>query len=283
MEYRRLGRTGLNVSCIGFGGAPMGINNYLAAYDAEKNRGQVVAALHAALDHGINYIDTAAGYGQGLGESIIGEVLRERRNEAYIATKVSSGGGYDDVIRSVDNSLLRLQTDYIDVMQFHGGFLTEKDYKRLVHDGQLDALKECQKQGKIRYLGITNENADHTLLWAVESGHFDVIQVRYNLFHQGPADLLFPEAVKNDIGVVIMRPLTSQAFTRFMSRISPETIKKINTQQIALDFALSHPDVSVAICGMRTVAEVLNNVSTVQKQQYHMEFKFNRGSGGFQF
>ncbi|WP_186445596.1 aldo/keto reductase [Paenibacillus cremeus] len=283
MEYRKLGRTGLNVSSIGFGGAPMGINNYLEAYDADNNRGEVAAALHTALDQGINYIDTAPGYGQGLGESIIGEVLKTRRKEAYVATKVPSKLAYDEVMRSVDASLQRLQTDYIDVMQFHGGYLTEDDYKRLVQDGPLDALKECQKQGKIRYIGITNENADHTLLWAIQSGHFDVIQVRYNLFYQGAADPLIPDAVKNDVGVVVMRPLTSQAFTRFMRRIAPEALDQINPQQIALDFVLSHPGVSVAICGMRTAAEVLDNVNAVKNQHYRMEFKLDRGQGGVQF
>ncbi|CAG7652559.1 aldo/keto reductase [Paenibacillus allorhizosphaerae] len=283
MEFRKLGRTGLNVSCIGFGGAPMGINNYLEAYDARNSRGNVEAALHTALDQGINYIDTAPGYGQGLGESIIGEVLKTRRTEAYIATKVASSLGYDEVKRSVDASLQRLQSEYIDVMQFHGGYLTEGDYKRLIHDGPLDALKECQKQGKIRFIGITNENPDHTLLWAIQSGHFDVIQVRYNLFYQGAADPLIPEAASREVGVVVMRPLTSQAFARFMKRVAPEAAEKLNTQQIALDFVLSNPGVSVAICGMRTSDEVLDNVRSVQKQQYRMEFKLDRGQGGVQF
>ncbi|WP_082053719.1 aldo/keto reductase [Gordoniibacillus kamchatkensis] len=109
--------------------------------------------------------------------------MKKRRHEAYIATKVQSNLGYSDVMRSVDDSLKRLQTDYIDAMQFHGGYLTEQDYKRLFHDGPLDALKECRQKGKIRYIGITNENPDHTLLCAVQSGHFDVMQVRYEEYN----------------------------------------------------------------------------------------------------
>jgi aryl-alcohol dehydrogenase-like predicted oxidoreductase len=87
MEYRRLGRTNLNVSCVGFGGAPMGLDNYLEPYEANKSRDVVIESLHTALDKGINYIDTAQGYGNGLGESIIGAVLKERRQEAYIAQR----------------------------------------------------------------------------------------------------------------------------------------------------------------------------------------------------
>jgi aryl-alcohol dehydrogenase-like predicted oxidoreductase len=283
MEYRRLGRTNLQVSCIGFGGAPMGINNYLEAYDAKSNRETVMSAIQTALDQGVNYIDTAVGYGNGLGESIIGDVLKHRRNDAYVATKVPSHLGYDDVIRSVEDSLKRLKTDYIDVMQFHGGYLTEDGYKRIIQDGPLDALKECQKQGKIRYIGITNEVPDHILLWAVQSGKFDVIQVRYNLFYQGAADPLIPEAAKHDVGVVVMRPLTSQAFSRFMGRIAPQTVDQINVHQVALDFVLSNPNVAVAICGMRTTEEVLDNTQTVNKKQYRSEFKLDRGQGGVQF
>ncbi|MCY9670140.1 aldo/keto reductase [Paenibacillus alginolyticus] len=96
----------------------MGLDNYLEPYEAKNSRDVVIDSLHKALDKGLNYIDTAQGYGNGLGESIIGAVLKERRHEAYIATKVPSNLGYDDVIRSVDASLKHLQTDYIDVMKF---------------------------------------------------------------------------------------------------------------------------------------------------------------------
>lgn len=283
MEYRRLGRTNLNVSCVGFGGAPMGLDNYLEPYEAKKSCDVVIDSLHTALDNGLNYIDTAQGYGNGLGESIIGAVLKERRHETYIATKVPSNLSYDDVIRSVDASLKHLQTDYIDVMQFHGGYLTEEDYNRIVNDGSLDALKVCQEQGKIRFIGITNEVPDHVLLWSIRSGFFDVIQVRYNLFYQGAADPIIPEAAKHDVGVVVMRPLTSQSLYRFMKRVAPESLESINPHQIALDFVLSNPDVSVAICGMRTIREVLDNVSTVNEKEWRWDFKLDRGQGGVQF
>lgn len=282
LEYRRLGRTNLNVSCVGFGGAPMGINNYLEAYDAEMNREKVIAGLHTALDQGLNYVDTAPGYGNGLGERIIGEALKDRRDAAYVATKVPSHFSYDEVIRSVNESLKRLDTDYIDIMQFHGGYLDEKGYHRIVQDGPLDALKECQKQGKIRFIGITNEVPDHTLLWAIQSGHFDVIQVRYNLFYQDAADPVIPEAAKRDIGVVVMRPLTSQSLYRFMKRIAPDYVDKINVHQIALDFVLSNPDVAVAICGMRNEKEVLDNIRSSEKKEWRWEFKLDRGQGGVQ-
>jgi aryl-alcohol dehydrogenase-like predicted oxidoreductase len=283
MEYKRLGRTNLNVSCIGFGGAPMGLDNYLEPYQAEKNREEVISALHTALDQGINYIDTAPGYGNGLGERFIGEVLNDRRKEAYIATKVSPHLDYDDIIRSVESSLKNLKTDYIDVMQFHGGYLSEGDYKRIVNDGPLDALRDCQRQGKIRFIGITNEVSDHILLWSIYSGCFDVIQVRYNLFYQGASDPIIPEASKHDVGVVIMRPLTSQSLYRFLMRVAPEALLTINPHQIALDFVLSNPNVSVAICGMRTTKEVLDNVNTVDKKEWLWEYRLDRGQGGIQF
>ena len=168
-------------------------------------------------------------------------------------------------------------------MQFHGGYLTEEDYKRIVNDGPLDALKVCQEQGKIRFIGITNEVPDHVLLWSIRSGFFDVIQVRYNLFYQGAADPIIPEAAKHDVGVVVMRPLTSQSLYRFMKRVAPESLETSNPHQIALDFVLSNPDVSVAICGMRTISEVLDNVRTVDEKKWRWDFKLDRGQGGVQF
>jgi aryl-alcohol dehydrogenase-like predicted oxidoreductase len=168
-------------------------------------------------------------------------------------------------------------------MQFHGGYLKEEAYKRLVNDGPLEALKECRKQGKIRFIGITNEVPDHTMLWAIQSEQFDVVQVRYNLFYQGAADPLIPEAAKHDIGIVVMRPLTSQSLYWFMKRIAPESLDKINVHQIALDFVLSNPDVSVAICGMRNKDEVLSNISAIEKQEWRWEFKLDRGQGGVRF
>jgi aryl-alcohol dehydrogenase-like predicted oxidoreductase len=283
MEYRRLGRTNLEVSCIGFGGAPMGLNDYLAPYDAEANRGTVVDALNAALDAGVNYIDSAPGYGGGRGESIIGQVLARRRADAYIATKVPSNLDHAAVIESVDASRKRLNADCIDVLQFHGGYLTEEQYRRLIQEGPLDALKECRARGWIRFIGITNEVPDHTMLWAIASGEFDVIQMRYSLFHQSAADPLLEEAPKQGLGVAIMRPLASGGFRRLLQRVAPEVLVALSPEQVALDFVLSNPNVSVALCGMRTPAEVEQNVRAVAEAKYRWPYHLDRGQGGVMF
>ena len=133
MRYRSLGRTGLEVSEVGFGGAPAGLRNYMAEWAPSDPMAQrsVEQALERAVEVGINYFDTAPGYGDGTSERMFGEVLKEYRDRVFIATKVT-GSNADDIRRSVDNSLERLQTDYVDVIQYHGTWYTDEDVRRIL-------------------------------------------------------------------------------------------------------------------------------------------------------
>src|SRR5690349_9795032 len=121
LRYRTLGRTGLQVSEVGFGGAPAGLSNYIERWNAAGNEEErdVIEAVRTALDLGINYFDTAPGYGEGQSESLIGRGVTGRRDECILATKTAICNP-SDIIWSVEASLSRLQTEVIDVLQFHG-------------------------------------------------------------------------------------------------------------------------------------------------------------------
>ena len=258
----RLGRTGLEVTRIGLGGFPFGGVNHARDWDPFTPDGRLAAieVVHAALEAGINYIDTAPAYGKGNSESIIGEALVGRRSRVTLATKV----GYRDataesVSRSVEQSLQRLRTDTIDLIQFHGGMYTKPQADLILDGGLLDALVKLRDEGKVRFLGFTVEDP-WTGLQLLESGHFDVVQVRYNLIYQAAALHLLDKATEADVGVTVMRPMTSGILQRIASCISPEWQQARDLYEVALKFVLSDSRVHVANVGMRWVEEVERNV-----------------------
>lgn len=211
MEYRRLGRTELQVSLIGLGtGGPSQLGQKSGVDEAEAQR-----VVRHALDLGVNLIDTAANYGAS--ESILGRALAGASRESYVlCTKFSpgrraeNGDGFqfrtaDEVVASCEQSLARLQTDYIDVFQVHG---VGPDAYPHVRDVFVPAMQRLQAQGKVRFLGLTESfAADHQregLQLALADDLFDTLLVGYNLLTPGPEDDVFPQAQHQDVGVMIM-------------------------------------------------------------------------------
>jgi len=172
----------------------------------DESRVKAVAPIHAALDAGVNYIDAAVAYGNGHSESIIGEAVEERRGEVYLATKVSHRFSRDEVMASIEASRKRLRTDTIDVIQFHGGMYTDKDTDHILNDGLLEALLELRDRGHVRFIEFTVEDYTPAARRLIETGQFEVIQVRYNLIYQEAALHALNDARKADIGVAVMRP-----------------------------------------------------------------------------
>lgn len=271
MQYRVLGRTGLRVSEIGFGGAYLGIPNYIEAWDPRdpQSQTQVVAALDCALDLGLNYLDTAEGYGDGISEEILGRVIARRRSECVVATKVSSRD--PAAIRTAcEGSLRRLQTEVIDLYQFHGGWYDAEDVQAILHHGGLETLQALRQEGKVRFLGFTAEAPTGGVSELIATGAFDVLQVRYNLMYQHACDFVnergvMLEAVAQDMGIAAMRPLTSGTFQKLMREgahgsgalIPPPDPAQVH--RLLLSYVLSNPHVDVAIVGMRQAEEVLAN------------------------
>ena len=264
MQYRTLGRTGFKVSEIGFGGAQVGIPNYMETWDPRGEREQqtIVDALNRALDLGLNYVDTAPSYGEGTSEEVLGRVVGKRRDEIVLATKLSDYDR-DSVIASVEQSLRRLQTDVIDVLQFHGGTYPEDDLDVILNRGGLEALQKLRDEGKIRFLGFTAELPSGGVSTLIATGAFDVMQIRYNVTYQCACDFINPRGVMREaeaqkMGIVTMRPLTSGIFQRLMTEAFPQ-LAEADLSGFLLNYVLSNPFVDVAIIGMRRIAEVEAN------------------------
>jgi aryl-alcohol dehydrogenase-like predicted oxidoreductase len=257
------GRTGLTVSRIALGGFPFGGVNRARGWDpfTPDGRREAIRTVHAALDAGITYVDTAPSYGDGNSESIIGEAVESRRDQVTLATKVHyHGNSPDDIIASAESSLGRLRTDVIDVFQLHGGAYTSEQVDRILNGGQLEALVQLREKGLIRFIGFTVEEP-WTARPLVGSNAFDTVQVRYDLIYQAAALHLLDQARDAGMGVAVMRPMTSGILQRIASYLAPEWQGARDLYEVALKFVLSDSRVHLPIVGMRWPEEVVGNVA----------------------
>ncbi len=207
MEYRNLGKSGLKVSVIG-----LGTNNFGRRMDAKAS----VAVVYRALDEGINFIDTANGYGGGLSEEYIGKALDGRRNETVLATKVGfppdEGSSRRNIMKEVEKSLKALKTDHIDFYQIH-----IPDPNTPIEE-TLRTLDDLIRQGKVRYIGCSNFSAWQTCesLWVSKSlglNRFISNQVPYSLFDRAIEAELMPFARQYGFGIIPYFPLASGLLT----------------------------------------------------------------------
>lgn len=264
METTTLGRTGLIVSRLGFGGAPAGLANYLGAYSPadQGQRRQAIAAIETALSLGISYFDTAADYGDGASERIFGEALAGTGSEIVLATKISNRL---ELRASIERSLANLRRDRIDLIQFHGTAYEEDIAERiLTPGGLLDQVLALRQEGLIRFVGFTSEANDGVVDRFIADGRFDAIQIAYNLLHQHPYDPTRPfgslfDAEQQKMGIITMRTLTSGLLQKWVQQVNP--VNKFDYTPALLQFVLSNPLVDVALVGMRTPEEVRANVA----------------------
>ena len=274
METRTLGRTGLQISAIGFGGAPLGLTNYLSAYDPrrDEDRRTAIDAIVRALDLGITYFDTALAYGDGESERILGEARRtaaERgidvQTRMLLATKVPSGKRtYEGVLESAGTSMRNLGVSHVDLLQLHGSAWRDDEAEHVLAGGALDALQELKRRGLARWIGFTSETCSPGTYRLVRSDAFDVLQIAYSLLYQDACNLMVKagpivEARQLGMGVVTMRSLTSNVFQKLLAETIPDAANRAH--EIALQFVLSNPYVDCPLIGMRTVAEVERNAA----------------------
>lgn len=234
MQKRRLGKTELMVSCIGLGaGSRMFMKRGYSGPDTPQ------AVINCALDKGINFIDTARSYYKS--EQIIGEVIKGRRDDCFLATKTYLRKG-SRVEKDIDISLKNLQTDRIDLYQIHN--ITYRDELKTIlgPKGALEILKKAKRVGKINYIGITGFRPD-IIKECIQTGEFDTIQVPFNLIERTQIEEILDLAKKFDLGIIIMRPLARG---------------RLKNVAAVLKFILSYP-VSTIIPGCSTVEHVKMN------------------------
>ena len=216
MQYRELGRTGWKVSSISFGAWAIG-GTWGAVNDQES-----MAALHFALDRGVNFFDTADVYGDGHSERLLARLKKERPGEFHIATKAGrrlnphEAAGYNraNLTAFIERSLKNLETETLDLLQLHCP-PTAVFYMPEVF-GWLD---EMTKAGKIRYYGVSVEKVEEALK-AIEYPGVQTVQIIYNLFRQRPAELFFGEAQRRRVGILARLPLSSGLLSGKLTRAS---------------------------------------------------------------
>lgn len=216
MEYRELGRTGWQVSTISFGAWAVG-SGWGHVDDRESS-----AALHRALDLGVNLFDTADVYGDGRSERLLARLRRDRHEPFYVATKagrrldphVASGYNRKNLTSFVERSLENLEVEAIDLLQLHCP-PTDVYYQPEV----FGVLDDMVKAGKLRYYGVSVERVEEALK-AIEYPAVQSVQIIFNLFRQRPADLFFSEAKRHKVGILARVPLSSGMLTGKMTRQS---------------------------------------------------------------
>ncbi len=291
MHYRKLGRTGIDVSEIGYGAWGIGGKQWQVDSDDESIR-----ALRRSIELGLNFIDTALAYGDGHSEKLVGNVVRDAGKRIHVATKVppknrvwpaAPGSKIEDVfpynyiVESTNQSLRNLGVETIDLQQLHvwdPGWLERDEWKR--------AFEDLRKAGKIKYCGISiNDHQPDTALDVVSSGLIDTVQVIYNIFDQSPERNLFPVTQQYNVGVLARVPLDEGALTDTITAQSTfddefrafyfrgerphEVEQRVNAlkadlngviegplPETALRFCISHPAVSTVIPGMRRIRSV---------------------------
>jgi aryl-alcohol dehydrogenase-like predicted oxidoreductase len=294
MNYRILGKTGLKVSEIGYGAWGIGKAAWIGASDDESFK-----ALNRSVDLGLNFIDTALGYGDGHSERLVGQLLKARPETIYVATKIPPKNGQwparsgvpvmeafpaAHVIACTEESLANLGSESIDVQQFHvwsDEWIDQGDW--------LEAVRKLKQQGKVRFFGVSiNDCQPENAIKLVETGVVDTVQVIYNIFEQNPEDKLLPACERHNVGVIVRVALDEGGLT---GKITPDTTfeqgdfrnnyfrgdrkkqvyKRVQNiasdlgipvdemPELALRYVLSHPSVSTVIAGMRSTRNVERN------------------------
>jgi aryl-alcohol dehydrogenase-like predicted oxidoreductase len=277
IEFRVLGKTGLRVSTLGFGGSEIG---YQAV--AQKTVDKI---LNAALDAGINVIDTAECYAEG--EALVGKAIAARRAEVVLMTKCghaplgsaserASGYAQPDwepamLARSIERSLTNLRTDYVDVMQFHSPSLAT------LKDGRvIEVLHRARERGQARFVGCSADSDE--ALYAVESGAFDTLQISASIADQEAIERVIPKAAARRMGVIVKRPIANAAwrhgkqppadwYTRpYWDRLQAldyDFLKRggEDAAAVALRFTLGTAGVTTAIVGTTRVERVAQNIA----------------------
>jgi aryl-alcohol dehydrogenase-like predicted oxidoreductase len=289
MRFRDFGATGVAVSEIGFGAWAIG-GSWGPQQDADS-----VAALHRALDLGVTFIDTAAGYGNGRSERIIGRVLKERKQAVFVATKTPPQPGawppgpYDRVedrypeayLRAnVEERLRHLGVERLDLLQLHTWTRAWNRDPR-----PFEVLRRMKQEGKLRFVGIsTPEHDQNSVIDLMRGGWVDAVQVIYNVFEQEPAAELLPVAREMGVAIVGRVVFDEGALTGKFTRettFAPDDFRRsyfagdrleravarvdrlrteldgsgLTLPQVAIQFALAHPAVSTVIPGIRSVAQ----------------------------
>lgn len=273
MKYSLLGSTALSVSAIGFGCMSLG-----------EDQKYINSLIYQAIDSGINFFDTADLYQHGRNEELVGQALKERRKEVILATKVGNqwlpdGSGWtwnprrDYILKAVEQSLLRLQTDYIDLYQLHGGTIDDPI------DETIEAFELLKQQGKIRAYGISSIRPN-VIRENVQRAAIASVMMQYSLLDRRPEETALPLLQQEKIGVLVRGSvakglLVNKAPADYLNYNKGEVEKAAHAiqsisghhrsaAQTAIRFVLHHPAITSAVVGIRTHEQLAEAVKSLE-------------------
>lgn len=275
MPYQLLGKSQLNISRIGFG-----------CMSLQPDQTNIPSIIDAAIDKGINYFDTADLYDKGLNEINLGKALKEKRKQVIIATKAGNqwkedGSGWDwnptkkYIISAVEQSLLRLQTDYIDLYQLHGGTMEDNI------DEIIEAFEGLQQQGKIRYYGISSIRPN-VIREYVKRSNIVSVMMQYSLLDRRPEESCLALLQQHNIGVLargsvaggLLAGKPAKSYLNYSETAVADAAKSIklvtalnsNAAATAIRFVLQHPAVTAAVVGIRTMEQLMDTLQAMNDQ-----------------
>jgi aryl-alcohol dehydrogenase-like predicted oxidoreductase len=293
MKYRKLGKNGPEISVIGFGSWAIGGGGWASAWGNQDDE-LSAESVRVALYNGINFFDTAAVYGLGHSEEVIGKALKGDRDKVVLATKcglvwdenknISKNGTYDSILREAEASLRRLGTDYIDLYQMHW---PDTDANAPAEE-TMRAMDKLVQDGKVRYVGVSNYNVS-LLEASLSVRHVDSLQPPYSILRPAVEKEILPFCLDKGIGVVAYSPLTSgllsgnytydtkfsdddwrsrnaahtgEGLRKNVERV--ENLKAIASRysitmpQLAIAYDLAHPALTSALVGVRKPGHILS-------------------------
>jgi aryl-alcohol dehydrogenase-like predicted oxidoreductase len=275
MKYQILGKSSLHISKIGFG--------CMSLKRDQKDFNQII---DAAIDLGINYFDTADLYDKGMNETLLGKAFKGKRDKVIIATKAGNqwradGSGWDwnprkdYILKCADESLKRLQVDYIDLFQSHGGTMEDNI------DETIEAFEILVKQGKIRYYGLSSIRPN-VIREFVKRSNIVSVMTQYNLLDRRPEESTLQLLHENNIGVLVRGSVASGLlvnkpakpylnFNESQVAAAAKAIQSVssnerNAAQTAIQYVLKNPAVTAAVVGIRTMEQLKEAVETIDKK-----------------
>lgn len=282
MKFRKLGRTGLNISEIGFGTIEIG-RDWAKETNPEDykhlSQKEAIGVVNTAINSGVNFFDTAPAYWYS--EEFLGTALEKRRHDIILASKVGehcdeAGSvydySYDATTRFIENSLRKLRTDYLDLVQIHSAPL------EVLNSGEtFEALNDARQKGKVRFIGMTGGVEE--AIRAVELKVYDTVQITYNLLDRRAEIILLDLAKMNDIGIIIKGGLATGKLTPkyknlnepLRSRIEEleDMAKLFNMETInefALRFILRKEEIATIIVGSKNKEHIMENIRLMEKE-----------------
>ena len=263
MQYREFGRTGMNVSALGFGAMRLPMTRD----DQHVDEQAAIRVILRALELGVNYLDTAPYYCKRESERVVGQAIKAWMRAGNPRPFVSTKNPIEDRTAKrwrfwLDNSLKQLDVDYIDV--YHMWSITWREYREKidVRHGPLEEARKAQTEGLIRHIAFSLHDSTENLFKVIDTDNFEAMTVQYNLLNREHEQAI-GHAHRKGMGVAIMGPVAGGRLIAPSEGIEKtQPVRAMSTPELALRFVLSHPGVSIALSGMNTVQQVEENAAT---------------------